>query len=156
MAMQQETWTDIEGTIHEVMPPGRINHHSSQRTILLRKYLMARSERSCQYCGIVEGTLMDDNKAQFRSITFAVYLEIDHIIPWRDGGSNHPDNLQMLCPKCNKQKMRFQRLWRTNDKYGTPNDYRDWVQRWVPQGYEDSTFVPDAWPEAGQGGVLNA
>lgn len=29
---------------------------------------------------------------------------IDHILPIALGGTNHPSNLQILCPKCNRQK----------------------------------------------------
>lgn len=33
------------------------------------------------------------------------YLEIDHIIPIGHGGTNEPDNLQVLCRECNYGKM---------------------------------------------------
>ena len=31
-------------------------------------------------------------------------MQGDHIIPWSRGGKTLPDNLQMLCPLCNRQK----------------------------------------------------
>ena len=31
-------------------------------------------------------------------------MEADHIIPWSQGGKTTPDNLQMLCKKCNREK----------------------------------------------------
>lgn len=34
----------------------------------------------------------------------AVELEVDHIIPWADGGETVLDNLQTLCSKCNNGK----------------------------------------------------
>jgi len=135
-----KTWTDNTGTIHQVIAPGRINSLSA-RGITIRAYLLERDGFVCQHCARRHG-----------SVVFEDRLEIDHIIPWRDGGTNHPDNLQMLCPTCNKQKMRREHIWRANDKIGTPNDYRKWVQRWVPEGYANCTFLPNAWPIDGQGG----
>ena len=31
-------------------------------------------------------------------------MEADHIIPWSQGGKTTPDNCQMLCKKCNREK----------------------------------------------------
>lgn len=31
-------------------------------------------------------------------------FETDHIIPLSKNGSNQPENIQLLCPKCNKEK----------------------------------------------------
>ena len=31
-------------------------------------------------------------------------FEVDHVIPQSKGGTDHLDNLQMLCPHCNKVK----------------------------------------------------
>ena len=31
-------------------------------------------------------------------------LEIDHIVPFSRGGTNHPSNLQTLCRRCNAKK----------------------------------------------------
>ena len=31
-------------------------------------------------------------------------MEVDHVVPQSRGGSDHPDNLQLLCPNCNRIK----------------------------------------------------
>jgi hypothetical protein len=48
----------------------------------LRTAIMERSERTCFYCGEWAST-------------------IDHVIPWSQGGSNHPMNLVACCQSCN-------------------------------------------------------
>ena len=31
-------------------------------------------------------------------------MEVDHILPLSRGGTDHPNNLQVLCPGCNRSK----------------------------------------------------
>ena len=31
-------------------------------------------------------------------------MQGDHIVPWSKGGKTLPDNLQMLCARCNQEK----------------------------------------------------
>ncbi|MFD0032502.1 HNH endonuclease [Streptomyces sp. NPDC127172] len=52
----------------------------------VRRAVFARDGGRCVKCGAV-----DD-------------LTIDHIYPWVRGGSNHPDNLRVLCRPCNSSK----------------------------------------------------
>ena len=51
--------------------------------------LFGRQEGMCKGCG---------SEFQFRN------LEVDHIIPRRRGGTDHLDNLQLLCGWCNRVK----------------------------------------------------
>jgi 5-methylcytosine-specific restriction endonuclease McrA len=48
--------------------------------------------------------VMERDRFRCRSCGSHRYLEIDHIIPFSLGGSHHPDNLQVLCRRCNCQK----------------------------------------------------
>ena len=65
----------------------------NQRSLMtkeLRNYIMVRDNYTCQICG----KYMPDE----------VGLHIDHIIPISKGGKSVPDNLQVLCSKCNGNK----------------------------------------------------
>jgi len=53
------------------------------------RYQVLSRDRVCQLCGATR----DDDR-----------LEVDHIIPRSRGGSNDPDNLQVLCAPCNRAK----------------------------------------------------
>lgn len=57
----------------------------------LRRSVFARDGFKCRHCG--------GNK----------WLSLDHVIPKRAGGSNHPDNLQCLCHSCNSKKVKTDR-----------------------------------------------
>lgn len=66
---------------------------SNQRKLMtpeLRQMIKERDNYTCQLCN----KYMPDE----------VGLEIDHIIPVSEGGKTVPDNLQVLCSKCNRRK----------------------------------------------------
>lgn len=52
----------------------------------LRAAILERDGRHCRHCGATED------------------LSIDHIVPERLGGTQDPDNLQVLCRSCNSRK----------------------------------------------------
>lgn len=52
----------------------------------VKHYVWTRDQGSCRHCGAT------------------VELQFDHIIPVALGGSSSPDNLQVLCGPCNRQK----------------------------------------------------
>ncbi len=59
-------------------------------TAELRQKIKERDNYTCQICGKV---MLDE-----------VGLHIDHIVPIKQGGKSVPENLQVLCSKCNLAK----------------------------------------------------
>lgn len=47
----------------------------------------------------------------------AAHLQVDHIVPLRDGGSNARDNLQALCWACHQEKSRSDKRKRKAVRY---------------------------------------
>ena len=70
-------------------PAGRGQRYPSPRSLHGR--LLVDIGAFCQGCG--------------RDYNFdSRVLEVDHIMPKSDGGTDHYDNLTLLCPPCNKEK----------------------------------------------------
>ena len=68
-------------------------HSKNQRKLMtreLREQIAIRDNYTCQICG----KYMPDE----------VGLQIDHIVPVAKGGKSIPENLQVLCSKCNGKK----------------------------------------------------
>ncbi|MFA5714415.1 MAG: HNH endonuclease [Candidatus Paceibacterota bacterium] len=63
----------------------RSNYHRGNSQIIKNRLIEERGN-ICNHCG--------EN----------LYLELDHIIPLWNGGSNEDDNLQLLCRECHKNK----------------------------------------------------
>jgi 5-methylcytosine-specific restriction endonuclease McrA len=68
----------------ELNSPERAEWLSIQKR--MKRLVFARDGRVCRKCGATNR------------------LEIDHIIPIARGGTNEPDNLQVLCRHCNAKK----------------------------------------------------
>lgn len=58
----------------------------------LRKRILSRDNHTCQKCGVHRS----DN----------VRLEVDHITPVAEGGTDAEENLQVLCSRCHRRKTR--------------------------------------------------
>ena len=74
--------------------PGTAVHTASEKSILthreMKDYLLKTFGLHCWGCGF---TAPDER-----------YLELDHVDPKADGGSNHLDNRALLCKPCNGAK----------------------------------------------------
>jgi 5-methylcytosine-specific restriction endonuclease McrA len=87
----------------------------------VRDYVLVRDHGTCVRCGWVRG---QRGPGGLRLMT------IDHIRPRRDGGSNHPDNLRVLCWPCHQ--LRNKGLW--DDDPSTPPAEAirpDWDADWA-------------------------
>jgi 5-methylcytosine-specific restriction enzyme A len=70
-------------------PDPKIEKPSRHIAASIRVDILSRDGYKCVFCG---------RNSQETS------LEIDHIFPFSQGGSNKPDNLQTLCIDCNRGK----------------------------------------------------
>jgi hypothetical protein len=52
----------------------------------VRRGVWFRDGRCCQWCGAFDN------------------LQLDHIVPWSNGGSDRSDNLRLLCANCNETR----------------------------------------------------
>ena len=67
----------------------------------LKEYVLERDDATCQICGISR-RLLD---SYMDGLGDYLLLEIDHITPVASGGrGDDPDNLQVLCWRCNRKK----------------------------------------------------
>lgn len=60
----------------------------------IRRYVVERAQGHCQLCGC---------EAPFKDSEGRPYLEVHCVIPFREGGTDSPDNLVALCPNCNRK-----------------------------------------------------
>jgi len=83
---QDRKYAERKGITVEQLRQIRITKRARHIPNSVRNDVLARDGYQCVYCG---GT--DD-------------LTIDHIFTFSRGGSNTPDNLQVLCRSCNSSK----------------------------------------------------
>ncbi len=84
-------------------------HNSASKRRRIRKLLVAAYGPHCMRC--------DQEK---RRIIGGLALTLDHVIPVRDGGSDWPINLQLLCVPCHREVDHLREGGQQPDK----DDYR--------------------------------
>jgi 5-methylcytosine-specific restriction endonuclease McrA len=63
----------------------------TRKSVIARQSLILRANGCCELCG---------NLAPFQDQSGLPFLQVHHVIPFRDGGGTTPDNLVVLCPNC--------------------------------------------------------
>lgn len=106
-------WIDHEG-IEWRTPTGKKLHMARYPLHAhLRAFVYRRDKFCCGRCGARAVGIVDPENFDGRNTPevdrknkrgWYTYLVIDHVISRRNGGSNHPLNLQTLCDSCNCAK----------------------------------------------------
>jgi len=79
--------------LEKLFVPAKVRTHTANLKAV-RDYVILRAKGHCQLCGL---------QAPFNSPDGQPYLELHHVIPFRDGGEASPNNLVALCPNCHRK-----------------------------------------------------
>lgn len=115
--MFASTWVDHDGVERRVPSPRRLKFKFPGHAAL-RAFVMKRDGYQCQWCGAKAVDVPEDYdgrdalksdriypaKGRMRPFAWPVYLVVDHVLSIRNGGTNHPANMQCLCDSCNAAK----------------------------------------------------
>ena len=66
-----------------------------------KRHVIVRDGCACRACGAVFESSIRDGGPMYPA---PWYLELDHIVPLADGGTEMPENLQALCAPCHRAK----------------------------------------------------
>jgi len=98
MARYRKTWRDGKGARRRV-PQGKKLHVRRSLHRALRRFVSTRDESKCRMCGKPG----DPSGIHDGGLPYGGF-HIDHVMSIGNGGSHHPDNLQLLCESCNCRK----------------------------------------------------
>lgn len=90
---------------HDMVMQWRKENPEAARSIILNRIARKQNaEGSFSKKDITEKLELQNNKCVYCQCDVSVSYHVDHITPLYRGGSNWPDNLQILCPSCNCSK----------------------------------------------------
>ena len=82
--------------LEELFIPAKV-HTRSKNLQKIRHFIVERAKGHCQLC---------KNPAPFKDAAGRPFLKVHLIVPFREGGTETPDNLVVLCSNC-YDKMKF-------------------------------------------------
>lgn len=104
-------WLDANGRIQKTPTGNKLHFCKIPLHAALRAFVYTRDRFTCQMCGTKPAVIPVDFDGRdspfvqrFAKSGYQSYLVIDHILSRRNGGTNHPANLQALCDCCNSAK----------------------------------------------------
>ena len=83
---------------------------SKKEDQLIRKRVFERDHFTCQRCGVKPKKIPRNYNGRYTvtvelpHLEFSSCLVVDHIVPWKQGGTIKETNLQTLCDSCNSAK----------------------------------------------------
>lgn len=83
---------DVE-SIEPLFVPLKVRRHT-ENIAVIRRWVILRANGHCQLCG---------QEAPFKTPDGIPYLEVHHLVPVSEGGSNDVGNLVALCPNCHRK-----------------------------------------------------
>ncbi|MFE0327947.1 HNH endonuclease [Streptomyces sp. NPDC058960] len=91
--LEEEGWQIVSNVDDPTLPPGSYRLPTLEKrpprvrqAIKLRYEILERDKKTCQDCGRIPGQ--------------GVTLQVHHVLPVHQGGTNDPDNLVTLCSEC--------------------------------------------------------
>lgn len=103
-------WTDHHGVSRKTSSMKKLHFGRLPSHAALRAFVYQRDGYACQWCGVsVPAPDQYDGRDNLKTGLldkdgWDIWFVVDHVVSRRNGGSNHPENLQMLCYPCNSAK----------------------------------------------------
>lgn len=89
--LRRKKWAEKNKDLIRVLTLNRISRKKNAEGKFFKKDILIKLE-------------LQNNKCVYCKCDVSISYHVDHIMPLYRGGSNWPDNLQILCPSCNCSK----------------------------------------------------